>query len=201
MHKNPIIPVRREVGYPDQEFWIRGALHMRSTVAAALLLSGALAVSACGQKRASADASLPPAPGSESAAASSDYDAAGNYIGRGSQADLRRIAGTDRVFFELDSSTLDDLDRQTLRRHAEWLAQYPGVNVTMEGHCDERGTREYNLALGERRANSAKNFLVGLGVSAARINVASYGKERPEALGSDEQAWAQNRRAVTMVIR
>jgi peptidoglycan-associated lipoprotein len=81
------------------------------------------------------------------------------------------------------------------------LAQYPNTRITVEGHADERGTRDYNLALGERRANSAKNFLVSIGVDASRIQTVSYGKERPSALGSDEQAWAQNRRAVTVTIR
>jgi len=173
---------------------------MNRNLAVALLVSGALALSACGQKRAPADASSLPPPGGE-ASSSADYDAAGNYIGPGSQTDLRRVAGSDRVFFDLDSYGLDDMDKDTLRRHAAWLAQYPNVNVTIEGHCDERGTRDYNLALGERRANAAKNYLSALGVSPARMSVVSYGKERPEALGSDEQSWAQNRRAVTMVIR
>lgn len=173
---------------------------MNRNLAVALLVSGALALSACGQKR--APEALPPQPGAEAPAANNgDYDANGNYIGPGSQADLRRTAGSDRVFFDLDSYALDDLDKNTLNRQAAWLAQYPNVNVTIEGHCDERGTREYNLALGERRANAAKNYLASLGVSPARMSVVSYGKERPEALGSDEQSWAQNRRAVTMVIR
>ena len=173
---------------------------MNRNLAVVLLLSGALALSACGQKRAPAEASSLPPPGGE-AAASAEYDAAGNYIGPGSQTDLRRVAGSDRVFFDVDSYGLDDSDKDTLRRHAAWLAQYPNVNITIEGHCDERGTRDYNLALGERRANAAKNYLASLGVSPARMNVVSYGKERPEALGSDEQSWAQNRRAVTMVVR
>ena len=81
------------------------------------------------------------------------------------------------------------------------MAQYPSTRITVEGHADERGTRDYNLALGERRANAAKNFLVSIGVDASRIRTVSFGKERPSALGSDEQAWAQNRRAVTVTIR
>ena len=87
-----------------------------------------------------------------------------------------------------------------MSQQAQWLAQYPGKSLTVEGHADERGTREYNLALGERRANAAKNYLISLGVAASRINTVSYGKERPVALGSNEQAWAQNRRAVTVTI-
>lgn len=173
---------------------------MKRTLALALLASGALTLSACGQKR--APESLPPEPGpSAPLAGNGDYDANGNYIGPGSQADLRRTAGSDRVLFDFDSYALDDIDRATLTRQASWLAQYPNVNVTIECHADERGTREYNLALGERRANAAKNFLAALGVSPTRMSVVSYGKERPEAVGSDEQSWAQNRRAVTMVIR
>jgi len=173
---------------------------MNRNLAAGLLVTGVLVLSACGQKHAPADVSSLPPPGAP-AASSADYDAYGNYIGPGSQTDLRRIAGSDRVFFDLDSYALDDIDKGTLNRHAAWLAQYPNINVTIEGHCDERGTREYNLALGERRANAAKNYLAALGVSPARMSVVSFGKERPEAMGSDEQAWAQNRRAVTMVIR
>ena len=90
-------------------------------------------------------------------------------------------------------------DRRILDAQAAWLQRNPNVRVTIEGHADERGTREYNLALGDRRANAAKNYLQGRGISAARMNVISWGKERPEALGSDESAWAQNRRAVTVV--
>lgn len=174
---------------------------MNRKLAFVIVASSALALSACGQKR-TPDA-LPPAPGGDVSSTANDpnYDANGNYIGPGSQTDLRRSAGSDRVFFDLDSYGLDDTDRATLTRQAAWLAQYPNVNVTIEGHCDERGTREYNLALGERRANAAKNFLASLGVAPGRMSVVSYGKERPEALGSDEQSWAQNRRAVTMVIR
>ena len=90
--------------------------------------------------------------------------------------------------------------RSVLDAQAQWLNTNARVNVTIEGHADERGTREYNLALGERRANAAKNYLTSLGVAASRISVVSYGKERPIALGSNEQAWAQNRRAVSVVV-
>jgi peptidoglycan-associated lipoprotein len=117
----------------------------------------------------------------------------------GSRADFVAQAGTDTVHFATDSSDIDSEAQSILAKQAQWLAKYPNVRVTIEGHCDERGTREYNLALGDRRANSAKNFLVNSGVSAARISVISYGKERPIATGSNEEAWAQNRRAVTVV--
>nr|WP_237180699.1 peptidoglycan-associated lipoprotein Pal [Roseomonas haemaphysalidis] len=116
----------------------------------------------------------------------------------GSQEDLVANVG-DRVFFATDRSTVSADQRPVLERQAAWLAQYPQVQVTLEGHADERGTREYNLALGQRRANSARDVLVATGVSGSRLNVISYGKDRPAALGSTEDAWAQNRRAVTVV--
>lgn len=104
----------------------------------------------------------------------------------------------DRVYFDTDSSSLSTTAQDTLAKQAAWLRAYPSVNITVEGHADERGTREYNLALGDRRANAAKNYLVSQGVSAGRVNTISYGKERPVALGSNEEAWAQNRRAVAV---
>lgn len=105
----------------------------------------------------------------------------------------------DRVFFGYDKYNLTPEARAQLDKQAAWLKQFIFRNVTVEGHADERGTREYNLALGERRANSVKDYLVSLGIAPERIEVISYGKERPVALGSNEQAWAQNRRAVTVV--
>ena len=114
----------------------------------------------------------------------------------GSIADFKQNVG-DRVFFDFDSSTLRDDGRQTLNRQAEWLKKYTNYPVTIAGHCDERGTREYNLALGERRANAVKQYLVAQGLPAQRINTISYGKERPEVVGSDEGAWARNRVAIT----
>ncbi|MBI0534049.1 peptidoglycan-associated lipoprotein Pal [Roseomonas sp. KE2513] len=116
----------------------------------------------------------------------------------GSQEDLVANVG-DRVFFDTDSTQVRADGRSTLERQAAWLARYPQVSVYMEGHADERGTREYNLALGQRRANAARDLLVASGVSGQRIQTVSYGKDRPAALGSDEASWAQNRRAVTTV--
>ena len=116
----------------------------------------------------------------------------------GSAADFRAVAISDRVFFDTDQYDIDAQDRAVLDSQVAWLRQYPNVRVTVEGHADERGTREYNIALGERRANAAKNYLVAAGIQPARLTTVSYGKERPAALGSDEQAWAQNRRAVTV---
>lgn len=103
----------------------------------------------------------------------------------------------DRVFFDFDKYDLKPEAQAQLDQQAAWLKQYPQHTFVIEGHADERGTREYNLALGERRANSVKNYLVALGIDPNRIQVISYGKERPEVLGSNEAAWAQNRRAVT----
>ncbi len=116
----------------------------------------------------------------------------------GSQQDLAQNAG-DRVFFEFNRSDISSEAQQILERQASWLQHYPNVSVTIEGHCDERGTREYNLALGERRADAVKNVLVAAGIPASRISTISYGKERPIVVGSNEQAWAQNRVAITTV--
>ena len=116
----------------------------------------------------------------------------------GSEQELAQSVG-DRVFFNTDSSSLTPQALATLDRQANWLQQYQQVNIWVAGNCDERGTEEYNLALGQRRANAARDYLVARGVNSARIHTISYGKERPVALGSDEQAWAQNRRAVTVL--
>ena len=123
---------------------------------------------------------------------------AGGAIVPGSQQDLEKNVG-DRIFFNTDKSDITQEGRATLQRQAQWLMRYPNVTVTVEGHCDERGTREYNLALGERRASAAKQVLVALGISGERVKTTTYGKERPAVVGSNEAAWAQNRRAVTTV--
>lgn len=106
----------------------------------------------------------------------------------------------DRVFFAFDKSELSSSARATLDRQALWLRQYPSTQIVVEGHCDERGTREYNLALGERRANAVKEYLVAQGIDPNRVRTISYGKERPAVAGSNEAAWAQNRRAVTDIV-
>ena len=116
----------------------------------------------------------------------------------GSQEDLVANVG-DRVFYELNSSTLTDAGQATLSKQADWLAKYPNVSVQVAGNCDDRGTEEFNLALGQRRANAAKDFLKARGVSSSRITTISYGKDRPTALGDDDQAWSQNRNAITSV--
>ena len=116
----------------------------------------------------------------------------------GSQEDLIVNVG-DRVFFDYDSSELDADAQELLQDQVAWLKQHSDVSVIIEGHCDERGTREYNLALGEKRAQSVKNYLISLGVNEGRVSTISYGKERPAVVGSNDGAWAQNRRSVTIV--
>ena len=122
--------------------------------------------------------------------------AASTSVTPGSVGDFRQNVG-DRVFFDTDSSNVREDGRQTLNRQAEWLKKYGNYQITIEGHCDERGTREYNLALGERRANAARQYLIAQGIPASRLKTVSYGKERPDPVGSDEAAWSRNRRAVT----
>jgi peptidoglycan-associated lipoprotein len=133
---------------------------------------------------------LPPAPPSMAPL--------GPVVTPGSLTDFQQNVG-DRVFFAYDRSDLDDGGRQTLQKQAAWLQRYQSVVLTLEGHCDERGTREYNLALGARRAQSAKDYLVSLGVSAARLETISYGKERPICVQSNEACWTQNRRGVSTI--
>jgi peptidoglycan-associated lipoprotein len=120
----------------------------------------------------------------------------GPAVTPGTGADFIASVG-DRIFFDYDRNSLKPISKRILQRQAVWLKKYSSVKITVEGHADERGTREYNLALGERRANSAKDYLVALGISTSRIRVISYGEERPEAVGSNKGAWSQNRRAVT----
>ena len=116
----------------------------------------------------------------------------------GSQEDLVTNVG-DRVFFDFDKSRIRPDGEETLRRQSEFLRQNSTLTITVEGHCDERGTREYNLALGERRANAARNYLLSLGIAPERISTISYGKERPIVLGHNEAAWAQNRVGVSSI--
>ena len=116
----------------------------------------------------------------------------------GSVQDFRVNVG-DTVHFDYDRYNIREPDRDLLQRQAQWLQRYAQVRVTVEGHCDERGTREYNLALGARRANAVKEYLVSLGVGSSRIDTISYGKERPICTESDESCWSQNRRGVTTI--
>ncbi|MCZ8018607.1 peptidoglycan-associated lipoprotein Pal [Novosphingobium sp.] len=166
----------------------------RISVAAVLAVS--LVLGACAGK---APKTMPPDPGGAVSTAATDGGRTGPVPG--SQADfVARMMGQDSIYFDTDRFNIDSADMAALQAQATWLARYPAKRATIEGHADERGTREYNLALGERRANAAKNYMVSLGIDAARLNTISYGKERPVALGSDEASWARNRRAVTVTI-
>lgn len=164
----------------------------------AMVAALALAAAGCAPKK---PATLPPPPPTSSG--TENVAPATGTVGTvtpGSVEDFRAKAGSDTVHFGTDLYDIDATAAAILDAQAAWLAQYPNVKITIEGHCDERGTREYNLALGDRRANAVKNYLAGKGISPARMTTISYGKERPIAMGSDEEAWAQNRRAVTVLI-
>ena len=162
-------------------------------IASLALIAGSLALSACASK---APKQLPPDPGPTT---TTDSGTAGPVPG--SQADFVAFTqGNDTIYFDTDRYNIDSPDQAALQTQAQWLQRYPQKRATIEGHADERGTRDYNLALGERRANAAKNYLASLGIEPGRLSTISYGKERPVALGSDEASWAQNRRAVSVVI-
>lgn len=120
--------------------------------------------------------------------------ASGSALG----ADMEQLLSTNTVYFEFDSSAVDQESQRVIEAHSQFLIENPDVNVVLEGHADERGTREYNLALGERRANSVAEIMMAYGVSAGRIQTISYGEERPAALGGGESAWQQNRRVVIL---
>ena len=163
----------------------------------ALLLS--IALVACAKKP---PKELPPQPGDVSQQTTDTTGLGdGGVAAPGSQADFIASVAADTIYFDTDRYNVDAADGATLQSQAQWLARYPAKRITVEGHADERGTRDYNLALGERRANAAKTYLVGLGVAAERIQTVSFGKERPVALGSDEASWARNRRAVTVTVQ
>ncbi len=117
----------------------------------------------------------------------------------GSQGDLEQNVG-HRVFFGLDQYSLSAQAQSTLQRQADFLKQYPGVSIQVSGNCDERGTREYNLALGARRAEAARSYLVSMGIDSSRISTVSYGKERPIDPRSTEEAWSLNRNATSMIV-
>lgn len=173
---------------------------MLNRMTSLVAIAAALSVTAGCARR---NRELPPQPPSESmpaeeAAGDEDQSIGGTAV-PGSRADFVQSVPADRILFDLDSYSIDDEDRRILDAQAAWLGRYPNVRVTIEGHADERGTREYNLALGDRRANAARDYLQSRGVSPARMQVISWGKERPQVPESNESAWAQNRRAVTVV--
>ncbi len=171
---------------------------MTARTATVLTMAAMVALAGCAKKK---PAELPPPPPATEAPVDQGTPTApvGSSIIPGSRADFLQQVGTDTIHFDTDHSDVDSEAQGILTAQAKWLVAHPSVRVTIEGHCDERGTREYNLALGDRRATAAKNFLASAGVDAGRLSTISYGKERPVATGSDESAWAQNRRAVTVV--
>jgi len=170
---------------------------MNTRYATMILLVGAVALAGCKTK---APDVLPPS-STETPAPVVTETVQPSGPSLGSQAHFEdAVHGQNVIYFDTDRYNIDTPDAAALQTQAQYLARYPSINITVEGHCDERGTRDYNLALGERRANAAKNYLVSLGVDASRIRTVSYGKERPIALGSTQRAWAENRRAVTVVI-
>ena len=176
------------------------SLYRKTPLLIVLACVGACAgLSACAGK---APRVLPPDPGpAVGTTTAPGGQAATNGAMPGSAADFQAVMmGRDTIYFDTDKYNIDADDAAALQSQAQWLLRYPAKHATIEGHCDERGTREYNLALGERRANAAKAYLQSLGVDGTRLNVISYGKERPVALGSNEEAWAKNRRAVTVII-
>ena len=150
-----------------------------------LVLMFGLVVSACATKKTTTDAKM------------DSQIQADVYIGTDTVGELAKGV-PDRVFFATNESLLTTKSRDTLRKQAAWLRENTNVNVVIEGHADERGTREYNLALGDRRANAAKDFLMAQGISSSRITTISFGKERPANAASNKTAWAQNRRSVTV---
>jgi len=172
-------------------------MFLRTVLMAALVFS----VTACASKDKKAGDEFSVQERSD-ATSGADYGAGG--VGAagsavpGSQQDLVVNVG-DRVFFGYDQYNIEAEGQRTLDLQAEWLKKYPNVSVTISGHCDERGTREYNIALGDRRATSVKNYLVAKGIDGSRITTISYGKERPAVLGDNPSAWSQNRRGVTEV--
>ena len=169
---------------------------MKNTIAAIVLLAGTASLAAC---KTTAPDELPPDPGPVTTNPGNGTSTAGPGVGT-QEHFVRAVNGQNVIFFDTDRFNIDSTDAAALQTQAQYLGQYPNISVTIEGHADERGTRDYNLALGERRANAAKNYLVSLGVSANRISTVSYGEERPVATASTPEAWAQNRRAVTVVI-
>ncbi|MEE4316939.1 MAG: peptidoglycan-associated lipoprotein Pal [Erythrobacter sp.] len=172
---------------------------MNRKIATILMLASVSTLAACAKK---APEQLPPPPPETTqptAQPTPQVQPTGPQVG--TQAHFAAAVGSSTtIYFDTDRYNVDSQDAAALQAQAQYFARYPQVTFTIEGHADERGTREYNLALGERRANAAKNFLVSLGVDPGRISVVSYGKERPVALASNESAWAQNRRAASVII-
>ncbi|SHN55922.1 peptidoglycan-associated lipoprotein Pal [Erythrobacter sanguineus] len=172
---------------------------MNTKIATILLLASATTLAACAKKAPEQLPPPPPATVQPTPQPTPQVQPTGPQVG--SQDHFAAAVGSaTTIYFDTDRYNVDSQDAAALQAQAQYFARYPQISFTIQGHADERGTREYNLALGERRANAAKNFLVSLGVDPGRIAVVSYGKERPVALGSNEGAWAQNRRAASVII-
>ena len=169
---------------------------MNSRIKIAIIVAATASLAAC---KSNAPEELPPEPGVSQPTNPGDNSGPGYGVGS-QEHSVNAVNGQNVIYFDTDRYNIDTADAAALQMQAQYLAQYPNISVTIEGHADERGTREYNLALGERRANSAKNYLVSLGIAANRIRTVSYGEERPVATASTPEAWAKNRRAVTVVI-
>ena len=166
-----------------------------SALAVTTMLAGALALGACSKKAQVAD-ELPPQPATVADNGPPPGPGPVDTVIPGSNADfLAQMNGRNVIYFDTDKYDIDATDAAALRTQAEWLRRYPTKRATIEGHCDERGTAEYNQALGERRAQAARDYLVAAGIAADRMSIISYGKERPFESGHDESAWQQNRRA------
>ncbi|MGB7409182.1 MAG: peptidoglycan-associated lipoprotein Pal [Pontixanthobacter sp.] len=170
---------------------------MNTRIATITVMAGAIALAGC---KSTAPDDLPLAP-TQTGTQMTDTPPTSAMGGVGTQEHfVNAVNGQNVIYFDTDRYNIDSADAAALQTQLQYLMTNPSLNVTIEGHTDERGTREYNLALGERRANAAKNYLVGLGMPANRIRTVSYGKERPTALGSNPEAWNQNRRAVSVII-
>jgi len=171
---------------------------MNRKIATILLLASATGLAGCAKKP---PAELPPVAGQPSTQTDITTPTQTSGPSVGTQAHFAGAVGSSTtIYFDTDRYDIDSQDAAALQAQAQYFARYPQITFTIEGHADERGTREYNIALGEKRANSAKAYLTSLGVDTNRIAVVSYGKERPVALGSDEGSWAQNRRAASVII-
>jgi peptidoglycan-associated lipoprotein len=172
---------------------------LKVSAAAALLATGACASRPAPVEEASPVEQPATTPVAETPVVRETAPVVSSGIAAGSLEDFRVNVG-ERVYFDLDQYRLDSDDQEILKRQAAWLGSYPSVRVLIAGNADERGTREYNLALGERRANAVKEYLVSLGVSSSRIDTVSYGKERPVAAGTNEESWALNRNGWTQIV-
>lgn len=172
---------------------------MNTKLATILLLASAIGLAACAKK---APEVLPPLPVDNTLTNTQPTpQVQPTGPGVGTQSHFAGAVGSSTtIYFDTDRYNVDSQDAAALQAQAQYFARFPQITFTIEGHTDERGTREYNLALGEKRANAAKAYLVSLGVDGRRIALLSFGKERPVALGSSEDAWAQNRRAASVIV-